>query len=213
MPGTTPIVGDFLQIRTTSRAEEQISQNVLHYAVESIVGAGLTLLQIADGFSTSVSALYRAWMPIFAAYEGLSVQNLTPPITDPRESANGAGAGTGTGSLLPRQASGLVSTSTGFGGRANRGRIYVGFMAEQHLAPEGDLKPAGITVLQNVADGLGPTKIITLGGSVVTLRLTVRHPNTLPPVVVPQWTPVTAVTAQGRVATQRRRGDFGPANN
>jgi len=212
MPGTTPIVGDLLQIRVSCRAAEQLSLNVLHYAVEAVVGGGLTLLQLADTFSTSVSGQYRNWMPVSAAYEGVTVQNVTPPITDPRESALGAGAGTSPGKLLPRQASGLISTLTGFGGRPNRGRVYVGLLVDSLTDANGNLLGAGTAQLQTLADALGPLKVLTVGGTSTSLRLTVRHPNTLPPVVQPQFTPVTALVAQGKIATQRRRGDYGSPN-
>lgn len=211
MPGTTPAVNDFLQIRVNCQAASQLSQNVLHYKVTSTAGGGLTLAQIGTQFVATVGAQYRAWMPATATFNGVTVQNLTPPKTDPRETVGG-GAGTAVGNLAPRQASGLIRTNTGLGGRANRGRIYIGFMSADSIDADGELTAGGLATLFGLANLLGPTVVLTIGALGVVLQLVVRHPDTPGPIIVPVSTDVTAMQAQQLIATQRRRGDYGRQN-
>lgn len=212
MPGTTPMVGDFLQVRVNCSAGAQLSQNVLHYTVNSVNGGGLTLQQLATTIASSVGPLYRAWMATTATFDGLTVQNLTPPSTDPATSTGSTGAGTATGNLAPRQASGLIRFITGFGGRGNRGRAYIGLIAGSFIDTTGELTGGGAAVLLNVANGLGPLIAPTVGAVTTVLRLMVRHPDVIGPPRTPTGTPVTSVLATALIATQRRRGDFGATN-
>jgi hypothetical protein len=211
MAGIVPIVGDFLQIRVNCQAASQLSQNVLHYRVASTGGGGHTLQQLADGFRAQIDNQYRAWMPATATFNGCTVQNLSPPRTNPFQSVAAAAAGTSAGDLAPRQASGLISTRTALGGRANHGRIYVGFLSSTFVDADGELDAGGLAVLVGVAGALGPTVTITTGPLSDQLQLVVRHPDAgAPP--TPQGTDIVAIQAQLLIATQRRRGDYGRQN-
>ena len=80
MPGNVPVLNDIVQIRVTCSEGNQISQNVLHYLVGGVTGGGLTQLQMATAFQNVVSPSYRQLMPVTAFFEGVSVQNLSPPM-------------------------------------------------------------------------------------------------------------------------------------
>ncbi len=212
MPGNTPQIGDILQIRVNCHAGQQLSQNVLHYRVRSVGGGGLTLLQIATTFRDRVSVTYRVWMPIAATFQGVTVQNLTPPRTDPVVGFSNA-AGTSAGDLLPKQVSGLIRLVTGLGGRANRGRVYPGLMSSSYADASGELNGGGLASLQNIADALGPAFVLSVLTVTTELLLLVRHPDlALPAPHTPTGTEVVSVGAQSGIATQRRRGDYGRPN-
>jgi len=211
MPGTIPTVGDFIQVRANCRAASQLSQNVLHYRVTLVVAGGLSCQQLADRIFSTWDGVYRPWMPITAQWNSVSVQNITPPKTNTFNSTAAALAGTAIGDLVPRQASGLIGTRTELGGRANHGRVYVGFITSSHINADGELTGVGTAALQNIADQLGPTPTFTVGGVSTSLRLVVRHPDAGAP-LTPQGTDVIGLGARSAVATQRRRGDFGRPN-
>ena len=213
MPGPTPAVGDFLQIRTDCQLGDQLSQNVLHYEVTAIGGAGgMNLTQIASAMSANVATAYKGWMATVSTYSGLTVQNLTPPITTAFVGTTGAGIGTGGTVSMARQVSGLIQTKTALGGRANHGRVYVGFPTTTFQTAEGELTGAGTAALALVALALGPNVALAVGPLATTLTLAVRHPNTPGPIIVPVWTRVISLQATALLATQRRRGDFGATN-
>lgn len=212
MPGTTPVVNDLLQLRVNCQAASQLSQNVTHWVVTSTVGGGMSLGQLADAMFIHFRDVYKAWMPVTAFYNGVSLQNVTPPRTDPFEGAGAAGAGGAIGNLEPRQASGLIRTLTGLGGRANRGRIYIGFLASSSVDASGELDAGGFALITGIANAYGPSITYTLGPLQTQVQLTVRHPDTLPPARVPVFTQVTSIQPQLLIATQRRRGDYGRQN-
>lgn len=212
MPGTTPQIGDILQIRVNCHAGQQLSQNVLHYKVRSTGGGGLTLLGIATSFRDRVSVTYRVWMPIAATFQGCTVQNMTPPKTDPVVGFSAA-AGTSAGDLLPKQVSGLIRLTTGLGGRPNRGRVYPGLMSSSYADASGELNGGGLASLQNLADAIGPAFVLNILTVTTELVLLVRHPDVDVPVAhTPVGTEVIACGAQSGIATQRRRGDYGRPN-
>lgn len=212
MPGFTPQVGDVLQIRVYCGASNQLSENVLHYRVESVVGGGVQLDSIALLFETRVHADYKAWMPLFAEWLGLTAQNITPPITNPAIANLQAGVGTALGGLAPHQVSGLISTSTAFGGRNQKGRVFIGFPTVNWLTTAGELGPAAVAQLATIASLIGSLVVISLGGASASLRLLVRHPDLPGPPRIPTGSPVTGLSASTGIATQRRRGDFGAPN-
>lgn len=212
MPGTTPIVGDFLQVRVDCQANDQLSQNVLHYAVTATGGGGLSLQFIANVFGATLAAAYRNWLPGAASFSQITVQNLSPPQTNPATSAAVGGAGLVLGNLQPRQASGLLRFHTDLGGRANRGRAYIGFIAGSSVDVNGELNGAGTALLVAVGNAIGPFPNIILGGASTSLRLQIRHPNLPGPPPTPTGTPVNSIQATALIATQRRRGDFGASN-
>jgi len=212
MPGNVPIVGDYLQVRVHCQANDQLSLNVLHYQVTAVAGGGLSLNSIAGQLSAAFATAYKAWLPATATYDFTSVQNISPPISNPWTSNSGAGVGASTGGLLPRQSSGLIRHITSMGGRSNRGRSYIGFIAGVNVDTSGELTGGGTALLTAIGNAIGPVLTPTVGAASVTLQLVVRHPDLVGPPTAPVGTPVNVVTASGLIATQRRRGDYGQQN-
>jgi hypothetical protein len=211
MPGNVPVTGDIIQVRVTCSEGNQISQNVLHYLLTVTGGGGMTQLQIATAFQNVVSPTYRQMMPATAFFEGVRVQNLSPPMAVAAET-NLHNAGTATGNGMPRQASALIRTHTEFAGKKNRGRVYVGLLSSVFLDPGGILNGAGFALVSNLATLIGPTVPLAFGGQTVNLALGVRHPNLPAPPGTPSLTLVSSVEPTAFLATQRRRGDFGRTN-
>lgn len=211
MPGTVPAIGDLIQVRVQCVQGPQLSMNVLHYRVTSIVGGGLTLLEMGNALNGLWSPVYRPWMPVDATYRGVLVQNLQPPKTDSVEAATSL-AGTAIGAGMAKQVSGLITYRTGFGGRANRGRSYIGFGSSTWMQAGGELSGAGLAILTALGVQLGPIIAPTFGGKQTALHLVIRHPDAGGPPPVPQSTDVATVQAEQLLATQRRRGDFGRPN-
>lgn len=104
---------------------------------------------------------------------------------------------------LPPNTAYLVKKSTGLAGRANRGRVYVPpyEISEGTIDNSGYLSGAGQALRQASWNTfLAAVEAITPGNT--TLQL--LHTSTLVD-PTPNSTTVTAVTVDGRVATQRRR--------
>lgn len=94
----------------------------------------------------------------------------------------------------PPATAALIKLTSGLVGRANRGRIYLpGFVNEANISDDGQLSPAALANVQDLADNL----VDFLAARQATL--VVLHGTELTP------TTVTAAVAQGQVATQRRR--------
>jgi len=212
MAGTTPAVNDLLQCRVVCYTDTQISMNVLHYEVAATAGIPLTLSQISNLFSARVQNAYKNLMPPTASYRGCDFRNLMPPATLPFPETVDDGVGlTGT-TLTPTQVSMLIRTQANFAGRGYIGHVYPGLISATYVDVDGALTGAGSAALTILANLLGPSFALVGDTGQASLALTIRHPNTLGPVIVPVWTRVLTVLPSGLLATQRRRGEFGARN-
>jgi len=212
MPGLLPAVNDALECRIFCQAQAQASLNVLHYVVVGTGGAGLTLAQAAAPMALTFGALYKVWMPPTADFSGITLQNLTFPMSSSVVDTASAGPGTTGTELAPRQVSGLIHLRSELAGPRHRGRKYVGFMSSTYLTATGELSVAGGTALGNVGATFGPIKNTLVGADSLAMRLIVRHPRLAGPPPVEQFTVVTQVLGSNLLATQKRRGDYGRTN-
>lgn len=212
MAGTTPAVGDLLQCRSVAYTPDQIAMNVLHYEVVATAGVPLTLAAIAVLFATRTHTQYKNLMPTSAKYRGCDFRNLMPPSTLAyADVTHDAVGNTGT-DLTPTQSSLLIRNQGNFAGRKFIGHIYPGFISADFVDVDGSLLPLGFAALDALKAVLGPTFVLLGDTGQVSLALTIRHPNTLGPVIVPQWTRVLEMQSSELIATQRRRGNFGAHN-
>lgn len=211
MPGLTPALNDILQLRVESRMGNQISLNVLHYRVILVAPAPQTLQQLVTGMATKMQAAYANWMPTTATIDQFILQNMTPPVSVAAvQSVVLPGAGGTNG--VPRQVSGLISSTTNFAGRNQRGRTYVGFPSAAWIDANGELTGAGLAKLVSVRDAIGPAMNIINGANVTGMELVIRHPNNPGPPETTSATTVVQMLASTGLATQKRRGDFGRIN-
>jgi len=215
MPGTTPIVGDVLQVRAVCFTLNQIALNITHWRVTSVAGAGQTLFQIAAKFSTDLHVAYKGWMPPAASFRGVGVTNIAGVRSVEEVAIGNAGIGTVAGTnLIPTQVAGLISWKTDSAGRHFQGRIYPGFPSAGYVDAAGEMTAPGRTAVDVIRIAYGFAKTVTTGADACNLQLVLLHRPT-PARPIPPNSLTTDVTISLRsqsFATQRRRGDYGPAN-
>jgi hypothetical protein len=215
MPGSTPIVGDVLQVRAVCFSLDQISLNITHWRVVSVAGAGVNLFQISGQFRVDLAEPYKALMPPAASFRGFGVTNLSGDRSVEEADVTSAGIGSVAGTnLVPEQVSAVISWKTRSAGKHFRGRIYPGFLSAGFIDTAGRLNGAGRTALDVVRLQYGFVKTVTNGGDQATLQLVILHRATPARPIPPNslTTDVTASTRSEQLGTQRRRGDYGPTN-
>lgn len=211
MPGLTPALNDVLQLRVESRMGNQISLNVIHYRVTLLAASPQTLQQLVTSIATRMQSAYAGWMPATATIDAFTLQNVTPPVSV-AATQSVVLPGTGGANGVPRQVSGLISSTTNFAGRNQRGRVYVGFPSAAWIDTNGELTGAGLAKLVSVRDILGPAINLINGANVTSIEMVIRHPNNPGPPETTNVTTVVGLLASTGLATQRRRGDFGRIN-
>lgn len=104
------------------------------------------------------------------------------------------------------QISYLVKKTTGFAGRAYRGRMYIPFPADTGVQESGALTSGELTLLTTAAAALETNMVVPANTGAVDLRL--LHADTPSgPGAAPTF--ITSLAASGFVATQRRRLERG----
>lgn len=162
-------------------------------------GATLSGQDLLASLTSLWQAQVVAGMANFMTYSASSLvvgQDGGDPIT--YDSAPGSG-GTVSGTFLPQNCAALIRKQTALGGRRNRGRMFLPYcLAEADVDNIGNLTSTRINALNTQfdsvmsgLDGLGVTPVVL---------------HTLEPIgVTPLPTPITSMTADPRLATQRRR--------
>lgn len=104
--------------------------------------------------------------------------------------------------ILPPNVSYLIRKTTGFSGRRYRGRMFVPFVASgaSAVSQAGQLASAELTILQARAGAL-LTNLVAAGPNASELSLL----HAVGQSSVPSPTPITTLSADDFVATQRRR--------
>jgi len=111
--------------------------------------------------------------------------------------------GSEVGQKLPQNCALLVRKNTALGGRRNRGRYFLpGILNEAQVTATGIVDPGSVAIYQtqqglflaDLADGLG---------GVPSIPMVLLHSQGLS--VVPEPTPVTTLSVDNLIATQRRR--------
>lgn len=104
---------------------------------------------------------------------------------------------------LPQNCCQLVRKRTSAAGRRGRGRMYLPPPAEGQVDPQGTISSADVAITQAaVDDWLAELGTPTLGQPAMPPVILHRSEGAG---VEPPPTPVTALTVDGRIATQRRR--------
>jgi len=109
--------------------------------------------------------------------------------------------------LAPTQTTGLIRKRSLSGGRANQGRIYVGFPSNDWVSATGGIVAGGITALQDIANAIGNDQTIVGATGTTNLNLAIWYYGG--PV---DYTLVSSLAVSAQWATQRRRGQFGRRN-
>jgi hypothetical protein len=222
-----PIVGDLVECRivcTASAPVPQVSENVVHYSVQSVTGGGATQAQIALTIDALVNGSYKAIMSNQAVYRGVSIQRCQPlPRVAFEFSIANAGGGFSAFPLLPCQSAAIGKWTTALAGRPFRGRLYFPFASTNELGASG---APSATMTGNVAlimaALLGPITSGSSGNQTVLLPVIWHRrgyggqpnakPVPIPPTHVGGIDLILTGAAEGAWATQRRRGMFGRPN-
>src|SRR6478752_1973151 len=119
-----------------------------------------------------------------------------PNVTGASAIHSGADAGSLADDPAPSAVSWLVRKSTLAGGRAGRGRMYIPGIGDAAVGMQGSIFVANLTAFQVKVDAF----LTAVNGADLTPVLLHGAGS---PITTP--TPITALTADGHVATQRRR--------
>jgi len=185
----------------------QLGEFRVYYNV--VNAAGRSVESLADLLGAMMRTQMIQWLGAGCTYGGCSVQRLfPPPRTTPVYSIWNT-ASLNSSATLPSQVSGVIRYRTsGLPGippaPGTHGRSYIPFPADRFFDhTKNKLNAAGTSVLQGIADKVGP--LFTVPGSTVRLQLLVRQPEDV-------FQEVSSVEVLEFVGTQRRRGAFGQRN-
>lgn len=205
----TPLTpGDILKVQIVSTLAGQTAINTFHYLVTAAGGTPGTDQDIVDQFNTNNATPFKQIIPSEVSYRGIigGIINRTPnPVTV--QNVSSAGAGTTAVEPMPKQASGITSWYTGSAGRGFRGRTYWPFISSAYNDVNGEISAAGVSAMDAVASNIVGMTVVAIGGRSVTVQFVIYHR------VTKTGTPVVSRLTRARVATQKRRGDYGHLNS
>lgn len=200
--------GSIIQARIFLSCQNQVAINVFHWEFAGDPGTGpWHLSEIGDALVPDWALDYKAALSAEAFFAGIGLQVIQPTPTIEVVDQAGAGIGDVAGSLAPKQACGFIKKLSLQPGRHKNGRIYVAFPSASSFDTAGQTTGPYDSSLLNLADDLCTTQSRTVGGAGFTCKPVIYH-RAAP------WTVWQVFGAQvsRRVATQRRRGDYGRPN-
>jgi hypothetical protein len=201
----TIVDGDVCVLKVACMAVDQLALNDYGFGLTTIVGTP-TYEDLVTLLNTTIPTSYLSGMPSTAQYYGISLQRILPTKSQPITLADPA-VGTAMGNLEPRQACGIISKKGTIPGRAGRGRVYVGFLADSITSSDGHLNAAGKLVL----DAIG-TELLTIQTRVPSVGTSVKMVPLIMNRLTPFYNYITTFQSRMRIATQKRRGDYGKQN-
>lgn len=159
--------------------------------------------------STSLTDIGNLWnstimQQVHTTVELVAVRSVEGPRPDgaTQEVAFvGKNGGISTGSTVPQNTGFLIRKITARGGRAHRGRMFIPGVPEASVGPTGIVDPTVLASLQTQATAFR-TNLDALGEQVNAMAVLHNAPLVGP---TPTPTDITALVADPRVATQRRR--------
>jgi len=199
--------GDRWLVKWVFLMNDQVAFTQLHYRITNADG-----LMTGAGFATAIATVtatpIKALIANTVEFRGIIVQRVFPkPVSFPESSTTFAGAGTGGATILPRQASGIITTQTDFGGPRFRGRMYIPFPSTAYQDAASGKPTAGYV---SALDGFRSVAIATLTDNTAPGTYDARP--CLMDRVTGGTTDITASLSRQRWATQKRRGDYGQQN-
>lgn len=204
-------INDIFKVRTICYISglRQLGINVGYFKQSTLVGAGVTNLQIAGAFETRFAPLYKPVMYTGADWRGVGIQKIFPTPPSVESFANVLfGPGTVAGDALPPQISGLVSLITASAGRNYRGRKYIPFPGESDNAA-GNCTGGYVTAINLIGQGWATSITVTAGASNAQFDPVIWHRG---PTLANTSTPIISWFGHSAFATQRRRGQYGAQN-
>lgn len=196
---------DLFLVRVCCQAADQIAINDFCYKADLTSGT-YTLPALVNDLDADFFDAYKNWLAANAAFYGISLFRVSIPQSGPFVSTN-LRFGLDIASLMPRQAAALIAKKTAIAGRAGRGRVYIPFGGVDNVDADGHITAPGLALLQAIAIRTLTTQIYGGGGTTTTLIPMLFHRSTITADEVVDW------TARVKIATQKRRGDYGRPNN
>lgn len=183
-PGFCNVIARFTNI------QGHLCQNACGYSLDDVLSQANV-----DATSDALATVYKAQLSTVSEWLGVVVDigNDGPPLQ--LTSSSSAGVGSRGGDEPPPQVQGLIKKTTGFGGRAFRGRMYVPDLYESQIDNNGVLNGTALGLLNSIAAAW-----MDLDGSA---SANYGLPQLLHPAIAP--TEIVSMFAEGHVATQRRR--------
>lgn len=172
-----------------SNVQGHLCQNACGYAIDD------PLIQAdADDVSDYLAAAYLQQLSTVSQWFGvvIDIGNDGPPLQ--LESSSSAGTGVRGGDEPPPMVQGLLKKSTGFAGRAFRGRMFIPDLYESQVNNNGALNGTAITLLADIANAWASLGV----ASVKFVAPQLLHPAEAP-------TEIVSITPDNNVATLRRR--------
>jgi hypothetical protein len=192
--------------RQIGRSAEQSREFEITYACLNATGgadAHVIANTLQDAFHAAWASRFSVFVTLLRTEVLLGLGNNTPAVGVSTTSVN---PGTDANTMAPAQVSLLVKKASAFAGRKNRGRMFFPFVVPDPSVTEaGLIDPTILTGLQLSASNW-LASLVAANLSMVIANKTFNQP--LPPHHVTSVTEgkiVTTLTAEGLVATQRRR--------
>jgi len=201
--------GDFVEVKIYTFLDNQLGENVLYGMMQASVGpqdAATIAIDVRNWFRTK----YTDLMANDAVFLGISLRTWGIAVGYPDfatiwSKQDPWQAGTAGAVPCPKQASGIVSKYTPYGGRRGQGRSYVPFPATDSVEADGNPTAAYLADLTTLGNAMvGPDPV---GGGNYDIQwglMKWRQPNT--------FLALVNSIPRDRFATQRRRGDYGRVN-
>lgn len=208
-----PAVGQLVKFTQSFYARNQLFQNSFAYRVSNVVGGGISVAQMAQGWQTSIEAN----IPFFLSNEVLlagtrcEVFALTSKRVVQSSFYRGVGAaGAALPTIVASQAALVVGKATGFAGAGARGRIFWGPLNKGDLIADGEIDPAfeAALVAELNLHYLSFTFTYGITSAAFIAVLLKKGALALPWIA----TDLTEYIQTGRIGTIKKRGDYGRTN-
>lgn len=201
-------LNDIVDLTLYCSISNQASINRFFWQVTAVGGTPATVQDAANELDAFYAPLYKAILANTALYNGVTAQVVFPlPIMVRAIADANSGFGTAGLDVCPKQVAPLVAYYTALAGPGFRGRTYLPFPATADITTLGEMAAGYRTNANVIAASRAADFAISVGGRTATLKpgLWRRSGNI--------FTPIILAFTRGKVATQKRRGDYGRANS
>lgn len=202
--------GDVIRIRVGCYQDNQAAYNIRYGSVSNVAGQGINLDALATAIDALVAPLYKLVLSTNAEYIGVGAAIRAVAAADNSvefADTSNRGAGQVAGDPLPKMVCGIVTINSLQAGRAGRGRMYIPFAGETDNLATNKPQQSYQDGIANIGSEFIGTKTYGTAPDTIDFKWAVSSPTrgTVGP-------DATTRTARGKWATQRRRGDYGAAN-
>jgi hypothetical protein len=206
-----PKIGDIFCVESICQSMTQVFINRWHYYVAQSTGSpGIEMGDIAASFANFLGPYFQGVLSNQNWFSGVRVYmaKVSPPFIYPMpvENYTKAVGGDSGANPCPGQDAPLISWYTDNSGPGGRGRTYHPTVSVDAIRGDGGINPSVKSWIGTLAAWLKLAAPIVVGANSLLGILSLYHR------VGRSSSPIVGYTVHNRVATQRRRGDFGRTN-